>query len=241
MLRSILWIVLASAGAAATAQPAPVSEWAASVELLGARSELGRTADRGQYGTGETIGTRIDGAFDAPAEADTSAAVGLSVERRLLRWHLGLATYWMFPVDWDIEVPLPSQQTVFNTFTNVERRMLLVRIGRHGQLRPNLSWHVTASVGPVELRYDTEYIDRAVPGLRRERREQREDSDTDLAWGLEFGLKHRLAERWTAGVSYRFLRSGDLEVAATASDTGRLTTELDDHQLALSLSYRFRR
>ena len=226
----VLPLLLPAAGLAA--------DWHLGLELSGATTTFDDTPDRGQFGTGAIIDGRVDGAFDFDDRRDTSASVGVSLNVLRSNWIIGGQLLWHFPVDWDVSAPTPSIQTVTNTFTNVERATLLLRIGRFGQLRDRWQWQVALLAGASYQRLTTDYVERAVPGVRPEQFRTVENNGLEAAWGLELGTKRQLTERWQFGFFYRGLDTGALSVRATADQPATLDSSLFDHQLLLQLSYR---
>ncbi|MEM1434716.1 MAG: hypothetical protein AAGG11_11715 [Pseudomonadota bacterium] len=224
------------------AERLPGSPWQTlALELIGARSELGNTPDRGQYGTGEVIDGIRDGVFNSSAEVDTSAATGLRLDRYFKnRLMVGLMAHWHFPVDWDITARTPGIQTITNTFTNVERAVVLARLGYRWPLDRRWNLMVAAALGVAQHRLETVYTERAVPGIREETRLADRRRDANAAWALELGVERSLGSQLTLGLLYRYLDSGDLSVRASPGSSAKLNSTLRDHLFALSLGWRRR-
>ena len=211
------------------------------MELVGARSELGNTPDRGQFGTGQVIDGIRDGAFRSGPEADTSAAVGVRLDRYVSeRLLVGLMAHWHFPVDWDVAARTPRIQTITNTFTNVERVVVLARVGHRWPLGPRWELQAALAAGAAQLHLDTVYTERAVPGIRAEQRSTRQRRQVETAWGLELGVRRSLGRQLALGLSYRYLNSGDLSVRARPGASATISSTLHDHLFAISLDWQRR-
>ena len=66
------------------------------------------------------------------------------------------------------------------------------------------------------------------------------DEETDnIAWGLMAGIDWRIAEHWSADISYRFISLGEVETANFATGEQISSDHYLSHDVLFSLYYRF--
>ena len=159
--------------------------------LSAGRATIDRIDHEGTIGTGQLINGLIDGALEDTSITDTVAGIGVSASRDLGTWFVEGEVIWRYRTDWDIAAPTPSINTVTNVFSNVGTWSALVNAGRHGTLGNHWRWQAGAGVGVALNDVDSEYIERAVPGVSGKRIFKASRNEVEPAWNVFASVRRR--------------------------------------------------
>ena len=81
----------------------------------------------------------------------------------------------------------------------------------------------------------SDYIERAVSGVRPERRFERSDTKTSAAWSLFAGVSRAIGQRWRLGLRYRYIDLGELRAGPFEARPVTLRADHRAHELQLAL------
>ncbi len=186
-------------------------------------------------GTGQIIGGFVDGALEDDSIDDYTAGAGISIGRRVGYWLGELELMWRYRTDWDLAVATPSIQTITNVFSNVETTSLVFNVARRGVINQNWSWEAGAGAGLVDHDIETDYIERAVPGVSPQRTFKSSSSETDFTYSVFGGVTRALPRDWTLNVRLRYLDMGELSTGRLNGRPGRVTGEAQAVELQFAL------
>ncbi|MYF11914.1 MAG: porin family protein [Gammaproteobacteria bacterium] len=222
--------------ASVLAGPVEGADWQAAVKLNAGFTTMSGITHRGTLGTGERIGIDIDGEIERHRTEDVTAGVGASLGRRFGPWLLEAEYVWRYRTDWDATAPTPTIQAITNVFTNVRTSTLMLNAGRTGPFSARWLWEAGLGAGAVWNRMRSDYIERAVSGVRPERRFKRADTKTSLAWNLFAGISRAVGQRWRLGLRYRYIDLGELRAGPFEARPARLFANQGAHELQLALT-----
>ena len=221
--------------ASVLAAPAEGADWQAAVKLNAGFAAMSGITHRGTLGTGERIGIDIDGELKQRRTKDVTAGAGAGIGRRFGPWLLEAEYVWRYRMDWDAVAPTPTIQAITNIFTNVQTSTLMLNAGRSGPFGAHWLWEAGLGAGAVRNRMRSDYIERAVSGVRPERRFERSDTKTSAAWSLFAGVSRAIGQRWRLGLRYRYIDLGELRAGPFEARPVTLRADHRAHELQLAL------
>ena len=219
--------------ASVLAGPAEGADWQAAVKLNAGFAAMSGITDRGTLGTGERIGIDIDGELKQQRTKDVAAGAGVGLGRRFGPWVLEAEYVWRYRTDWDATAPTPTIQAITNIFTNVQTSTFVLNAGRTGPFGTGWLWEAGLGAGAAWNRMRSDYIERAVSGVRPEQRFDRKDTKTSLAWTAFAGVSRAVGQRWRLGLRYRYIDLGELRAGPFETRPARLTADHSAHELQL--------
>ena len=236
LLSSVLGLLL-STGSVLAQENSKSQKWSVYIEPFYGTAIIDQIDGQG-IGTGEVINGVIDGRLREGRLDDGVAGLGLRLERDVGEWHAGVALSWRYRTDWDLTARTPSIQSITNIFSDVETRSATLIVGRHW-LRGRHRLAVDAGVGLVRNRIESEYLERAVPGVRGQRRFEAKRTPKDLAWNLTLSWHRALGNRWLIGTRYRYSNLGDFSTGAFDLRSATVTARHRSHDVVVSFGKRF--
>lgn len=248
-LRSLLCLVVllpanavlaespASLNAPDRQQSADGAAWSAYIEPFYGTAIIDQIRGSG-IGTGELISGRIDGSLREGRLDDGVAGLALRLERDIGDWNTGLNLTWRYRTDWDLTAITNSIQSITNIFSDVQTSNATLFVGRHWQ-RGKHRFAIDAGVGLVRNRIESEYLERAVPGVRGQLRFEAQTTHTDFAWDATLSWHRALNPRWRLGARYRFSSLGDFATGDFPGRPAQLSARHRSHDVLLSLGRRF--
>ena len=219
------------------AVPAEGADWQAAIKLNAGFAAMSGVTDRGTLGTGERIGIDIDGELKQRRTEDVTAGAGAGIGRRFGPWLLEAEYIWRYRTDWDATAPTPTIQAITNIFTNVQTSTLMLNAARTGPFGGHWHWEAGLGAGAVWNRMRSDYIERAVSGVRSERRFERSNTKTGLAWNGFAGLSRAIGQRWRLGLRYRYIDLGELRAGPFETRPARVSADHSAHELQLVLTF----
>lgn len=187
-------------------------------------------------GTGARIGRFTDGALVENDADDLTAGVAIAAGWQVDAWSLEAELGWRYRTDWDVAITTPSISSITNVHTNVGTTTAMLNTERRWRVNERWVLNVGLGVGIAYTHLDSDYIERAVPGSRGERRFNVTDDRFDLAVSGNAGLTRQLGTRWQLSLRYRYIDFGDLEIDGWAQRSGRLRAGYTSHELLVGLS-----
>ena len=221
--------------ASVLAAPAPGADWQAAFKLNAGFAAMSGITHRGTLGTAERIGIDIDGRLKKRHTKDVTAGAGAGIGRRFGPWLLEAEYVWRYRTDWDATAPTPTIQAITNIFTNVQTSTLMFNAGRSEPFGTHWLWEAGLGAGAVWNRMRSDYIERAVSGVRPERRFERSDTKTGVAWNLFAGVSRAIGQRWRLGLRYRYIDLGELRAGPFEARPVTLRADHRAHELQLAL------
>ncbi len=213
------------------------AEWQAAVKLNAGFAAMSGVTDRGTLGTGERIGIDIDGELKQRRTEDVAAGVGAAVGRRFGSWLLEAEYVWRYRTDWDATAPTPTIRAITNIFTNVRTSTLMLNAARTGPFGAHWFWEAGLGAGAVWNRMRSDYIERAVSGVRPERRFEGTHIKSSFAWNLFAGTSRAVGQRWRLGLRYRYIDLGKLRVGPFEARPAQVSADHSAHELQLVLTF----
>lgn len=191
-----------------------------------------------QIGTGQMLEGVIDGDLREGRLDDGVAGLGLRIERDIGHWHTGLDLAWRYRTDWDLTARTPSIQSITNVFSDVETRSAMLLAGRHWQFGKR-KLALDAAVGLVRNRIESEYLERAVPGIRPQLRFEAKETPKDVAWAVTLSWHRQVGRHWLLGTRYRYSNLGDFSTGDFVDRPAQLSARHRSHDVVVSLGRRF--
>lgn len=210
-------------------------DWQAAVKLNADFAVMSGITHRGTLGTGERIGIDIDGELKQRRTKDVTAGAGAGISRRFGPWLLEAEFVWRYRTDWDATAPTPTIQAITNIFTNAQTSTLMLNAGRSEPFGTHWLWEAGLGAGAVWNRMRSDYIERAVFGVRPERRFERSDTKTSVAWNLFAGVSRAVGQRWRLGLRYRYIDLGNLRAGPFETRPVILRADHRAHELQVAL------
>ncbi len=210
-------------------------DWYFAFKTSVAVSTIDDITHKGTIGTGAQIGNDIDGKLRDTEDDDVTAGIGLALGRTFGAWAIEADYHWRYRTDWDASIPTPSIQTMTNLHTNIESSALMLNAIRSGALGEKWRWQIGIGAGMTFHDFESDYIEREVPGVRPQMRFSDEDSSTEFTWSVLGGVSRALGEAWRFNLRYHYTDFGDLEVGPYPSRPGRLFAEYSAHEIYASL------
>ena len=189
-------------------------------------------------GTGAQIGRFLDGGLIEDDTEDITAGIAIAAGWRTGRWSLEAELGWRYRTDWDVAITTPSINSITNVQSNVGTTTLMFNAERRWQLTERWSLNVGLGAGLAHKHIDSDYIERAVPNLRGERKFNTSDDRFDLAVSGNAGLSRPIGKRWRLSVRYRYIDFGDLEIDGWQQRDARLRAGYTSHEILVGFSRR---
>lgn len=189
-------------------------------------------------GTGEILEGLLDGRLREGRLDDGVAGLGLRIERDLGNWHAGLNLTWRYRTDWDLTATTPSIQSITNVFSDIETRSATLLLGRHWWVGKH-RLAIDGALGIVRNRIESEFLERAVPDVRPQRRFEAKETPRDLAWDFTLSWHRQFGTRWLLGTRYRYSNLGDLATGDFVDRPAELSARHRSHDIVVSLGRRF--
>lgn len=187
------------------------AEWFAAISVSVGDVTIDNISHNNTIGTGAIIGNTIDGQLEDDMVDDQAAGLGIVVGRRFGNWNISAEGVWRYRTDWDLVVATPSIQTITNVFSDVETSTLMLNLARRGSISQFWSWEVGAGAGLVRNNLDSQYIERAIPGIALEQKFKDTSSSIEFSYNVFAGVTRDLGGPWTLNIRYRYIDLGELE------------------------------
>lgn len=213
--------------------------WFSAVKTSIGSVTIDNITHRNSIGTGARIGNDVDGQLEDTKFDDSAAGIGLAVGRRIGYWNISAEYVWRYRTDWDVVVTTPSIQTITNVFTNIETNTLVLNVARRGLINQHWSWEVGAGMGFVNNKLESEYIERAVPGITAEQKFRNTSSDTEFSYNVFAGITRDLGGPWTLNVRYRYIDLGAVEAGPFPQRQAKIYGDHSSQELQFSLELDF--
>lgn len=221
----------------AKALAASDAEWFTSINASFGLATVDNITHRGSIGAGLPIGNDIDGAIKDRETNDFTAGVGLAFGRRMGYWNVSAEYIWRYRTDWDVVVATPSIQTITNVFSNVKSSTLMLNAARRGPISQFWSWELGAGIGLVRNSLESEYIERAVPGVTPEQKFRDNSSDTEFSYNVFAGITRDLGGPWTLNIRYRYIDLGELTAGPFPDRNAKVYGDHSSQELQFSLEW----
>ena len=215
------------------------AEWFAAVNISIGDVTVDHINHHGTIGTGAMIGDDIDGQIEDGTIDDQAAGLGLVIGRRFGNWNVSAEGVWRYRTDWDLVVATPSIQTITNVFSDVETITLMLNVARRGPISQFWSWEVGAGVGLVRNNLDSQYIERAVPGVVAEQKFKDSSSSVEFSHNVFAGVSRDLGGPWTLNIRYRYIDFGELEVGPFPNRAASASGDYRSQELLFTLERDF--
>ena len=231
-------------GAGLTVVPAFAEEltsdrWYGAVRASIAHVDIEDVSDNGTLGTGQMIGIDIDGQLKDDATDDYSAGIAVALGRRMGNWLIEGEYAYRPRTDWDMVAPTPTIQTITNVFSNVETSTFMLNVARRGVLSQYWSWELGVGAGVIRNEFETDYIEREVPGVRPQMSFTDKSTEREFTYNLFAGVTRALRGAWTLNVRYRYLPLGDFEAGPFPSRAVRLSADANAQEILFSIERDF--
>ena len=220
------------------ADSARSADWQLALKLNAGFAEMADVTHRGTLGTGERIGIDVDGELKKRRTEDATAGAGFGIGRKAGDWLLEAEYVWRYRTDWDATAPTPTIGSITNLFTNVQTQTWMLNAARIGGFSPRWGWEAGVGAGVVLNRMQSDHIERAVSGVRRERRVERTNTRTRLAWNAFAGVNRSIGGQrrpWRMGLRYRYIALGKLHAGPFDGRAAELWADHGAHELQLAL------
>ncbi|MBV1877024.1 MAG: porin family protein [Pseudomonadales bacterium] len=216
--------------ATATAEP-----WYIAAKFSAGYATIDDITDKNSIGTGIAVLGVVDGEIPSDDEDDIVAGIGFSIGKPVNNWAIEAEFIYRYRTDWDVSIPTPAIRTVTNLFTNIETTTLMLNVLRVGTIYDRWHWEAGAGIGMAYSRLESEYIERARPGITVERVFDDDARQTEFAWSLVLGLNRKISERWLFNIRYQFIDLGDLQAGPYPMRNSRLYADWASHEVMFSL------
>ena len=170
-----------------------------------------------EVGTGTVINGQLDGAVRDPRTEDYTGAVNFTLARYLKpTWRVETSYQYRYRSDWDVALTTPSLQTITNLFSNIRTHTLAASLIYEHTLPHNWRWQAGAGFGWSLHRWESEYLERAVPGIRSEFRSTTDDHSNSFAWHVVMGASRPFTgfagREWHLQFRYRYVDFAKVEL-----------------------------
>lgn len=214
-------------------------QWYAALKSSIGEVTIDQITHRGSVGTGTRIGNFIDGEIQDEKIYDYTGGIGFAIGKRVGNWSMSAEYVWRYRTDWDIVTPSPSIFTVTNVFANIETTSVLFNVARRGAITPYWSWELGAGIGFVVNKLETEYIERAAPGISGELVFVDNGRHTDVSYNVFAGVTRELGGPWSLNVRYRYIELGELEAGPFNGRPANFFADHASQELQFSLECNF--
>jgi hypothetical protein len=215
------------------------SQWFAAISVSVGDVTIDNISHRNTIGTGGMIGNGIDGQLEDESIDDQAAGLGIVVGRRMGNWNISAEGVWRYRTDWDLVVETPSIQTITNVFSDIETNTLMLNLARRGPISQFWSWEVGAGVGLVRNNLDSQYIERAIPGVAAEQKFKDTSSDIEFSYNVFAGVTRDLGGPWTLNVRYRYIDLGELQAGPFPDRAGQAFGDYRSQELMFTFERDF--